>query len=132
MASSTSLSLDSIELDTASAAGLHRIIKMKTRAWLLCFIPLCLSINATPLEAVRNCQQAFDNVSTEQDSLSELKRLRDELEIRFQEYCKEDFSAQVEGIANELHRNKAIKVAFAKRRLTKLIDSRSRQLTSST
>lgn len=91
-------------------------------------ILLSLSIIGEPKKA---CLQASKKVSVEENTLAELKQLREDLETRFQEYCKEDFSAQIEGIANEIHRNKAIKVAFAKRRLSKLIENKSRDIASS-
>ena len=78
------------------------------------------------------CEQANEKLYQEQNKLGELNQLREDLEKRFEEYSKEDFSAQVEGIKSELHRNKAIKVAFAKRRLTKLIDTRVREISSTT
>ncbi|MBI3294216.1 MAG: hypothetical protein HYZ71_05735 [Deltaproteobacteria bacterium] len=78
------------------------------------------------------CEQVNEKLYREQIKVAELTGLKEDLEKRFQEYSKEDFTAQVEGIANEIHRNKAIKVAFAKRRLTKMIDSRMRDIASTT
>lgn len=78
------------------------------------------------------CNEVSETLYNEQTKLGELNQLREDLEKRFQEYSKEDFSAQVEGIANELHRTKALKVAFAKRRLTKLIDSMIQDIASTT
>lgn len=105
---------------------------MKTTLFTFLIIAAVIVPFSTTVANSKTCEKSTATLTATQTALAELKQLKDELEKRFEAYCKDDFSAQVEGVANELHRNKAIKVAFAKRRLAKLIDSKSQEVSAAT
>jgi len=51
--------------------------------------------------------------------MEELQSLNAELESKFDEYIRADFNSQSEGLIDQIHRNAALKVTFAKKRLQK-------------
>lgn len=67
----------------------------------------------------------------DQARLQELIGLNHELDTKFDEYVKADFASQSEGLLDDLHRNAALKVAFARKRLNRAIEVQQHKVKSS-
>lgn len=52
----------------------------------------------------------------------------EEIDRRFQESVKQDFNAQTEGLLDEIKRNEAVKIAFARKRLMRSMEVRREKL----
>lgn len=59
----------------------------------------------------------------QKEKLEQLVSQESALSKEFSQSVARDFSSQVEGLVGELDRNKAMKVAFARKRLTRNIDA---------
>jgi hypothetical protein len=81
--------------------------------------------------ATSSCSELGHKVDGQSAALAEMLDLQRELEEKFQTKIAADVSAQTDGILDELSRNEAIKVAFAKKRLAKNIESKRVELAAS-
>ena len=71
-----------------------------------------------------SCPDLSAKIDRETAQLNELMVLREELNEKFQGEVANDFTAQSEGLLDEIHRSAAIKVVFARKKLTKNIEAK--------
>lgn len=65
------------------------------------------------------CERLLSTVKEEQARVTELTRLNQELETKFEEHIRADFQRQSEGIIDQIHRNAALKIVFSKKQIQK-------------
>lgn len=70
-----------------------------------------------------NCPGKQKELDKQLSRIEQLKSEESQLTKQFSDSVEKDFSSQVEGVVGELHRNKALKVAYAKKRLARSIAS---------
>jgi len=81
-----------------------------------------------PCGAAQTCVEVGSRFQNEQLQLDELLISRDELNKKFQSDVAADFAAQSEGILDEIHRNAAIKIVYAKKRIARRIKEKESEL----
>lgn len=85
-------------------------------------ISICSLFSVAAHAAQVDCNELFESARKDQTRLQELIGLNHELDTKFDEYVKADFTSQSEGLLDDLHRNAALKVAFARKRLNRAIE----------
>lgn len=95
----------------------NRKIVMKWPVFILVVSACSITLRAADL-----CGQLQDQLMKNQVNLNTLKELREKLNAEFTAAVEEDLQAQAEKIWQQWHRDKATKVAFAKRKIEKKIE----------
>ena len=92
----------------------HRLLGSLTLIFLL---PISTSANSQ-----LDCRDVASRLRSEDERLAHINRNKEELALKFDDYVKQDFDAQTEGIFDTIHRNAALKVIFAKKSLEKSLE----------
>lgn len=79
-------------------------------------------------DAATVCSEITTRLRASTDRIDELLKLKKELNEKFEQYVTEDYKAQTENLFDELHRSAAIKVAFARKKLEKSLQTQKSSL----
>ncbi|MBI4402970.1 MAG: hypothetical protein HY537_02340 [Deltaproteobacteria bacterium] len=75
-----------------------------------------------------SCEDLDISIDRSLAMLNESLRLQDELKTKFEHYIEQDFVDQSEGLISQINRSAASKVAFAKKKLARLIENQDKTL----
>jgi len=93
--------------------------------WLTRCVLLLATLPALSLASANHCTVLSNRIDDSENQLDELVKRREEMNREFKEHVSEDLTAQAEGVLDELHRNAAIKISFARRKLGRAIDEKT-------
>lgn len=92
---------------------------MVTRVLVILTLFWCAGVPAAKL-----CEELPGKIGKERKELEDMIRDSHALNEKFTESVKRDFHAQSEGMIEDIHRNEAVKVAFARKKLHKAIEKK--------
>lgn len=76
---------------------------------------------STCLAAGDPCLDLKNSVDSDRERLERLESERAELSVQFSDSVRRDFASQAEGALEEMHRSRALKVAYSRKRLERKI-----------
>lgn len=88
---------------------------------LIALIPV-LVCSAVPESAQTNCSMLKSHLDKERKTLRKLEKVKMDLNFLFSESVQRDMARQADGLLDEIHRNKALKVSYARKKLVRRIE----------
>lgn len=82
-----------------------------------------LVCSAVPESVQTNCSEIKSHLDKERETLRKLNVVKMDLDSQFSESVQRDMARQAEGLLDEIHRNKALKVSYARKKLSRRIES---------